>query len=285
MSIQPEDAVADALVEKPVFSILVPCYNTARFVETAMRSALDQMGPDDELLVQDAGSTDGTLDILRRLENEDSRLKLAVGPDRGQSDALNLALARAKPSWVVWLNSDDVVLPGALDAVRDAIVAHPDADVICGATRMIREDGSVVDYWPGLKVETKRLMRQGCYTFSGSIIMRDTTIRALGGWKVELWCAMDFDLQMRIAQSDLRQVSIPTAIGALRFHEGSKSANLWKMFIRESYRIRMNYSRNLPEKLSGLYGAAWHVADVPIFRLRLTPAYRKVRRVLPSYIR
>src|SRR5689334_4474534 len=74
----------DALTEKPVFSILVPCYNTAPFVERAMRSALDQMGPDDELLVQDNGSTDGTLDILRRLENEDSRLKLVVEPDRGQ---------------------------------------------------------------------------------------------------------------------------------------------------------------------------------------------------------
>src|SRR5258705_278577 len=120
----------DALAEKPVFSILVPSFNAAPFVERAMRSALSQMGPDDELLVQDAGSTDGTLDILRRLENEDSRLKLVVESDRGQSDALNLALARAKPSWVVWLNSDDVVLPGGLDAVRDAIVSHPDADVI-----------------------------------------------------------------------------------------------------------------------------------------------------------
>jgi glycosyltransferase involved in cell wall biosynthesis len=280
VSIQPDDA----LTEKPVFSILVPSYNAAPFVEEAMRSALSQMGADDELLVQDAGSTDGTLDILRRLESEDSRLKLVVERDRGQSDALNLALARAKPSWVVWLNSDDVVLPGALDAVRDAIVSHPDADIIYGATSMIREDGSVVEYWPGRKIETKMLMRQGCYTFSGSIIMRDTTLRALGGLKVELWCAMDFDLQMRIAQSDLRQVNIPAAVGALRFHEGSKSANLWKIFIRESYNIRMQYSRNLREKVYALWGAAWQLAAVPVFRTRLTPVYRKIRRRFPSQL-
>jgi glycosyltransferase involved in cell wall biosynthesis len=271
----------DALTEKPVFSILVPCYNTVPFVEETMRSALDQMGPDDELLVQDAGSTDGTLDILRRLEQEDSRLKLVVERDRGQSDALNLALARAKPSWIVWLNSDDVVLPGALDGVREAIRSNPDADVICGATGIIREDGSVVEYWPGRKVDTKRLLRQGCYTFSGSMIMRDTTLRALGGWKAEIWCVMDYDLQMRIAQSGLRQVEIPTAVGALRFHEGSKTANLWRIFIRESYGVRMKYSRNLLEKLYGFWGAAWQLAAVPLFRTRLTPVYRKIRRRLP----
>jgi glycosyltransferase involved in cell wall biosynthesis len=274
----------DALAEKPVFSILVPSFNAAPFVETAMRSALSQMGPDDELLVQDAGSTDGTVDILRRLENEDSRLKLVVESDRGQSDALNLALARAKPSWVVWLNSDDVVLPGGLDAVRDAIVSHPDADVIYGATSIIREDGSAVDYFPGYEIETRRLLRQGCYTFSGSIIMRDTTLRALGGIKVEIWCAMDYDLQMRIAQSDLRQVNIPAPVGALRFHEGSKSANLWKIFVRESYHIRMQYARNLREKVYGLWGFAWQLAAVPVFRTRLTPVYRKIRRRLPVQI-
>jgi glycosyltransferase involved in cell wall biosynthesis len=281
VSIQSDD---EALVEKPVFSILVPSYNAAPFVERAMRSALDQMGPDDELLIQDAGSTDGTLDILRRLENEDSRLKLVVERDRGQSDALNLALARAKPSWVVWLNSDDVVLPGGLDAVREAIINNPGADIICAATSMIREDDSVVEYWPGHEIETKRLMRQGCYTFSGSIIMRDTTLRALGGLGVEFWCAMDFDLQMRIAQSGYRQITIPAAVGALRFHEGSKSANLWKTFIRESYHIRMNYSRSLRERLYGFWGFAWQLAAVPVFRTRLTPGYRKIRRRLPVQI-
>jgi glycosyltransferase involved in cell wall biosynthesis len=274
----------DALAEKPVFSILVPSFNPGPFVERAMRSALSQMGADDELLVQDAGSTDGTVDTLRRLEDEDSRLKLVVEGDRGQSDALNLALARAKPSWVVWLNSDDVLLPGALDAVRDAIVSHPDADILYGATSIIREDGSVVEYWPGHEIETKRLMRQGCYTFSGSIIMRDTTLRALGGLNVEIWCAMDFDLQMRIAQSGLRQVKIPAPIGALRFHEGSKSANLWKKFIRESFHIRMKYSRNLRDKVYGVWGAAWQLAAVPVFRTRLTPVYRKIRRRVPVQV-
>jgi glycosyltransferase involved in cell wall biosynthesis len=275
----------DVLAEKPVFSILVPCLNTAPFVEEAISSALSQMGPDDEILVQDAGSTDGTLDILRRLEKKDSRLKLVVERDRGQSDALNLALARAKPSWIVWLNSDDVVLPGALDAVRDAIIANPDAEVINGATAMIREDSSTVAYWPGREVDTKMLMRQGCYTFSGSIVMRDTTLRALGGWDIDYWCAMDFDLQMRIAQANLRQVNISAPIGALRYHEGTKSSNLWEMFVAESYRIRMRYARNPREKAYGLWGAAWHVIDVPIYRMRLTSTYRKIRRRFPTQIR
>lgn len=268
----------------PVFSILVPSYNPAPFFENAMNSALEQMGPDDELLIQDAGSNDGTQDHIAELQ-KDPRVKAVIAPDGGQSDALNRALARAKPSWVVWLNSDDVLLPGALDALREAITARPDADVFYGANRLIREDGTYVDVFPGRKMELKKLLRQGITSFSGSIVMRDTTLRELGGIKAELACAMDYDLQMRIARSDLTQVNVAAPIGALRFHEGSKTANLWRGFIKEGYDIRMAYADTPTEKLYGLWGSAWHLAEVPVFRMRLSPVYRTLRRRLPAQLR
>jgi glycosyltransferase involved in cell wall biosynthesis len=273
------------LRSKPVFSIMVPSYNSAPFFENAMNSALSQMGPDDELLIQDAGSVDGTQDVIARLEASDPRVKPVIEKDLGQSDALNRALARAKPSWVIWLNSDDVLLPGALDALREAIPANPEVDLFYGGSRIIREDGTSVESFPGRMMDKKKLLRQGITSFSGSIVMRDTTLRALGGIKVELQCAMDYDLQMRIAESDLRQMYVPAGIGALRFHEGSKTANLWKGFIKESYDIRMAYASTPTEKLYGLWGSAWHLAEVPVFRMRLSPVYRKLRRRLPAQLR
>jgi glycosyltransferase involved in cell wall biosynthesis len=281
VSIQPH---SDKPASTPVFSILVPSYNPAPFFETAIRSALDQMGPDDELLIQDAGSTDGTQEIIAELARADQRVKPVIEPDRGQSDALNRALARAKPSWVIWLNADDVILPGALDGLREAIVEHPEADLFYGGSRIIRADGTSVDFFPGRKMDLKKLLRQGPTSFSGSIVMRDATLNEMGGI-AERHCTMDYDLQMRIALSDLRQVNVPFGIGALRFHEGAKSSNLAKTFIKESYDIRMQYSHTPTEKLCGVWGAAWHVADMPVYRIRLSPTYRRFRRWLPAQLR
>jgi hypothetical protein len=83
----------------------------------------------------------------------------------------------------------------------------------------------------------------------------------------------------------LRQVNVPFGIGALRFHEGTKAASQWTMFIKESYDIRMQYSRTPTEKLYALWGSAWHVAEVPVFRMRFTPTYRRFRRLLPAQLR
>lgn len=269
----------------PVFSILVPSYNTARFAEAAFRSALDQMEPDDELLIQDAGSTDGTQEIIAELARTDPRVKPVIEPDRGQSDALNRALARAKPSWTIWLNSDDVLLPDALDGLRKAIVDQPDADLFYGGSRMIRVDGTSVDFFPGRQLDLRKLLLQGPTAFSGSIVMRDTTLRELGGFAEALHCSMDYDLQVRIAQTDLRQANVPFGIGALRFHEETKAARMWPRFVKESYEVRMRYSRTPVEKLYGLGGAAFHLAQIPVFKLRLTPTYRTFRRWLSARLR
>lgn len=269
----------------PVFSILTPSYNPAPFFETAMHSALDQMGPDDELLIQDAGSTDGTQEIIAELARTDHRIKPVIEPDRGQSDALNRALARAKPSWVIWMNADDVLLPGALDGLRKAILEHPEADLFYGGSCIIRADGTSVDFFPGREMDLKKLLRQGITSFSGSIVMRDATLRELGGIREELQCTMDYELQMRIAQSNLRQVNVPSGIGALRFHEGAKGANQWKVFVKEAFDIRMQYACTPTEKLCGLWGSAWHLAEVPVIRMRLSPTYRRFRRLLPAQLR
>ncbi|ORV45694.1 glycosyl transferase [Mycolicibacter engbaekii] len=279
MSTQPR---GDKPGSTPVFSILVPSYNPGRFAETAFRSALDQMGPDDELLIQDAGSTDGTQDVIAALARADQRVKPVIEPDRGQSDALNRALARAKPSWTIWLNSDDVLLPDALDGLRKAIAEHPDADIFYGDSRMIREDGTSVDLFPGRQMELKKLLLQGPTAFSGSIVMRDTTLRELGGFAEGLHCSMDYDLQVRIAQTGLRQAYVPVGIGALRFHDATKAAKMWPTFVKESYDVRMRYSRTPVEKLYGVGGAAFHLAQIPVFKLRLTPTYRALRRWLSA---
>jgi GT2 family glycosyltransferase len=280
-----DEITSRSVKPKPVFSILVPSYNPAPFFETTMRSALDQMGPEDEILIQDAGSTDGTQDLIEKFQASDSRVKAVIEPDLGQSDALNKALARAKPSWTIWLNSDDVLVPGALDALREAIVAHPDADLFYGACKLLRVDGTTVEAYDGKPMTKRGLLLGGITSFSGSIVMPADVWRELGGLRTELQCAMDFEFQFRIAESQLKQQHVPVAIGCLRFHEGSKSANRWKEFVAESFRSRMEYANTPMEKLYGLAGAAAMLAVIPGFRFRLSQQYRTVKRRRLAYMR
>src|SRR5256885_6129730 len=98
-------------------SLITPSYNQAQFIERAIASVLCQTGPFDlEYLVFDGGSEDGTLEILHQYHD---RLSWQSGRDQGQIDALNTGLRRATGEVVGWLNSDDVLAPGALAKVAE----------------------------------------------------------------------------------------------------------------------------------------------------------------------
>ena len=96
----------------PRISVVVPSYNPAAFLSAALASLPYQRYPDLEILVMDGGSTDGSADLLREYG---PRLAAWVSePDRGQSHAINKGMAQASGEVLTWLNSDDLLLPGAL---------------------------------------------------------------------------------------------------------------------------------------------------------------------------
>ena len=109
---------------EPDFSIITPSYNYARYVRECIESVKNQEGVTFEHIIQDAGSTDGTLDILHSYPH----LKLHVEKDSGMSEGINRGFRKARGKWVMWLNTDDRLLPGALAAVKAFADSRPDAD-------------------------------------------------------------------------------------------------------------------------------------------------------------
>jgi glycosyltransferase involved in cell wall biosynthesis len=114
------------MVPDPDVSVLTPSYGYGRFIGDALESVKRQDGVSVEHIVQDAGSEDETIDILR---GYGERLRWRSEPDRGQSDALNKALQLARGRWVAWLNADEFYFPGALQALV-AIGDKTKADVV-----------------------------------------------------------------------------------------------------------------------------------------------------------
>jgi glycosyltransferase involved in cell wall biosynthesis len=128
----------------PRLSIITPSYNQGAFIERTIRSVLDQGYEDLEYLIVDGGSTDESVEVIRRYED---RLAWWVSePDDGQTDALNKALRRATGEYVAYINSDDYYLPGAFDAAVEAL-ERTGAQWVVGACRYEGEAGRTTDVW------------------------------------------------------------------------------------------------------------------------------------------
>ncbi len=275
----PEEVSPAEVTAAPTISVLMPSYNPGEFLPVAISSVLEQLGPADELVIQDARSTDGSAEFLCELAELDPRIRVVVESDHGQSDALNRCLQRAVGDWVLWLNADDMVVDGGIAALRAALESDPDADVAVGAHRIIRGDGSIVDNFPPHRIEVFRLVSLGCAAFSGSIAMRTHYLREIGGFDTDLNTVMDLALQLRMADADLRQVIFDEPLGAFRFHDGSKSANLAREFVLEGHRVRMAHADGPRLKALGLLRTGTHAVEMMAFSFQTEAWYRDLRRV------
>src|ERR1044071_5583992 len=111
-------------------TVVTPSFNQAKYLETTLRSVHEQDYPCVEHIVMDGGSTDGSVEILRKYSAH--LAYWCSEKDRGQADAIAKGFQRATGDILCWLNSDDVFLPGALRAVSEYFTRHPEAEVVCG---------------------------------------------------------------------------------------------------------------------------------------------------------
>ena len=127
------------MANDPWISIVVPSFNQAQFIELTLQSLLSQDVEGLEIIVVDGGSTDGSVEVIRRYAD---RLTAWVSePDRGQSHAINKGFAQAKGEWLGWLNSDDLMLPKALRTLQHHVTQVPDQQWWIGAGWFIDDKG------------------------------------------------------------------------------------------------------------------------------------------------
>ena len=221
----------------PTFSILTPSYNYAQFIGDALISTEKQSVRAQHVVV-DGASTDATTEVLGASENPD--LQWISEPDLGQSDALNKALALATGEWIGWLNADEFYLPGAIEAIAEAIARDPGLDVIAGDAVFVDADAKFDRLFCHHRFSPAVLREYGCYLLTSSVFFRRSVLLD-APWDVELKTIMDWDLYLALTAANRRFGTIDRPLSAFRVHGAQVTAEPLPADDPEYQRVRARY--------------------------------------------
>jgi len=205
---------APSIIGLPWVSVVVPCLNRDQFLVPTIESVLQQDYPHIECIVVDEGSTDGTIDVLRRY---DGRLRWLSEPDGGPPDAINKGWRICNGDILAWLNADDLWAPGAVRKAVDYFNEHPEADVVYGNCGIIGPEG---EYIKTISVRNwdLRYAAEHCdhILFQPATFMRRSILERVG-WLYPQLCH-DHDLWLRIGFIGGKFDRIPEVLGSVRRH-------------------------------------------------------------------
>jgi glycosyltransferase involved in cell wall biosynthesis len=208
----------------PRISVITPSYNQGRFLEETIRSVLLQGYPDLEYIIMDGGSTDGSLDIIRRYE---PWLAYWVSqPDGGQTGAINVGWMRATGEILAYLNSDDYYLPGATTAAARAFCRSPDVAMVYGTASIVDEHGNELSKWEARPFDLKRMLTSGSIVPQPATFFSRSVVSGLGWLNETRQMIMDYELCTRIGMQ-FRTVCLPATLARFRAHGESKT---WLQF-------------------------------------------------------
>jgi glycosyltransferase involved in cell wall biosynthesis len=207
------------------FSIVMPSFNQARFIERSLNSVINQECEGVELIVMDGGSKDGTREILQRYSRHIALWRSE--PDEGQSAALNKGFACATGEIYGWLNSDDLYLPGALHHAAHIFAAHPQIDAVYGDWFEIDETEQIMERCPALAPSRGRLVTEGFFCNAQAMFWRRSLHRRLGDFDTQLHYTMDYDLMLRMisAAGPSAFFRADRPLGCFRVYPGQKTGS------------------------------------------------------------
>ena len=234
--------------DEPMVSIVTPSYNQGRYIEETIQSVLTQDYPNLDYIVVDGGSTDGTVEILKKYEG---RLTWISERDRGQADAINKGFRMAKGEIVAWLNSDDTYLPGAICKVVRYFDAHPEIGMLYGEGYHIDEDGDIIERYYTEPFDYQRLS-EICFICQPTVFIRAEIVRAVGPLDVRLHYCLDYDYWMRIAKR-FRIGHFKEYLANSRLHTDTKTLSKRLEVHRENLQVVKKHYGQVPMRWINAY--------------------------------
>jgi len=206
-------------------SIITPSFNQGSFIEETISSVLNQSYQNIEYIVMDGGSTDNTLDILRKFDRN-PRFKWFSSKDKGQSNAINKGFTMATGSILAWLNSDDVYENSdVVKCIVDTFIKYPDLDLVYGRCSYIDAKGNFTGPYRSLDFNHNHLLNHDSGMIpQASCFFTSRVINKTGGLDESLHYSMDYDLWLRISKQG-KCLHIPDVLSKFRKHDGCKTVS------------------------------------------------------------
>ena len=239
------------MTESPIVSVVTPSYNHGPFIRATIESVLSQDYPHVEYIIMDGGSADETAAIVREYG---SRVDFISEPDRGQSHAINKGFRRAKGSVLAWLNSDDLLLPGAVSCAVRALTCNPDAGLVYGDGYIIDKAGNVACQFPHTREPNLwRLVHLSDYILQQAVFFRREILDDVGYLDESLHYGLDWDLLIRIGLKH-PLAYIPDYLGCIREYPETKSSSGGTERVRELHTMLRKHTGLVLPPGSIVYG-------------------------------
>lgn len=237
----------------PRISIVTPSYNQGQFLEQTILSVLDQKYPNLEFIIIDGGSTDNSIEVIKKYS---SHISWWVSEqDRGQTHAINKGFKRCTGKLVNWLNSDDMLVKNALSRLAAAALKHPGADIFYGDYMAVDGSGKTLynrkcaPYHPGALFWGRQLSSQPAVFFKKNLLTRF-------GWlnEQQQFC-MDTEFWIRTAKNGAVFAQIKQPLGITRVHGDAKTTRLQQVLHDEHKQIVQRYGGlpQLSDRAGNLY--------------------------------
>lgn len=228
----------------PLITVAVPSYNQGQFLDKALASIFEQSLPM-EVFVLDGGSTDQSVDIIRRWEPQLTHWR--SHPDKGQAAAINEGIAQGSAPFVCWLNSDDWFLPDALSRLVSALEKHPKAPAVYGnALNFVEDKQAFHPIW--VEPFSERRLALRCIISQPATLIRRTAWDAIGGLNNNLHMAMDYDLWWRLFKTVGPLTWLDEAIAVNREHSDTKTKTKRRLHYQEAMEVVRTHHGRLPLK-------------------------------------
>ncbi len=255
-------AVITTGFHQPRLSIVTPSFQQARYLPDTLRSVLEQKYVACDYVIQDGGSTDESVELIRNsvkivqpesLDHLHGAVELTSWEsikDNGQADAIIRGFAKTTgepDDLMAWINSDDFYLPGALSFVVDYFARHPEVDIIYGHRVLVDEDSREIGRW-FLPPHDDEVLRLNDFVPQETLFWRRRIWDKVGGLDTSFKFAMDWDLLLRFQAAGARIVRVPYFLACFRIHSAQKtSAQMASIGQQEIDALRMRtFGRVLP---------------------------------------
>jgi len=229
----------------PKLSIIVPSYNQGGYIEETLLSIINQDYPNKELIIIDGGSTDNSVDIIKKYEQH---LAFWVSEkDRGQSHAMNKGIEIATGEIVCTIFSDDLLLPGALLKVAEEFnKADSNISIIHGGTMLFNSKGDIQPEWGHENPAFERYLSGLCFSHTAGFVKKEF-LNIVGYYNEKRHYGMDYDLYSRLLLVS-RFKKTDHMFSKYRFHEESKTVALTEKFTGDWIQSFVNLVENLDLK-------------------------------------